>query len=376
MAGGLNGECRHNFYFDLTWLAWDEFFATFATNTDQWMRCYMSDPLLRQWEMLKLIPRERKITAKELQSKLEGLGFSVTRRTLERDLERLSTPFCLESDTRSKPYGWRYALNMKSPSIPGLTASEALTLLLLQNYLKNLLPVAVADNLAAHFAAARHYFAQEHPEMRLLDWLNRVHVISPGPTLLPPEVDPRIQRTVYEAFLHDLQLSMEYLTATAADSKHYQSVHIQGLVQHGSVVYLVTMLNEHDDLRLLALHRIQSVALIHRPCRRKPEFDLQAYIQQGGFGFGDVTSTDVIELSMLFHNGAGHHLIDTPLSIQQRVEHLDAQTLKIQVELPLTPKLTWWLTSFGPDIEVLGPASLRAALAARHRRAAEYYANG
>jgi predicted DNA-binding transcriptional regulator YafY len=69
-------------------------------------------------------------------------------------------------------------------------------------------------------------------------------------------------------------------------------------------------------------------------------------------------------------------LIDTPLSIQQRVEHLDAQTLKIQVELPLTPKLTWWLTSFGPDIEVLGPASLRAALAARHRRAAEYYANG
>lgn len=334
----------------------------------------MADPLLRQWEMLKLITRERKITVKELQSKLEGLGFSVTRRTLERDLGRLSTPFCLESDTRSKPYGWRYAPNMKTPSIPGLTASEALTLLLLQSYLKNLLPVAVVDNLAAHFAAARHYFTQEHPQMPLLNWLNRVHVISPGPTLMPPDVDPRIQRTVYDAFLHDLQFSMEYRTATAVDNKIYQSVHTQGLVQHGCVVYLVAMLNEHEDLRLLALHRIQSVELIHRPSRRKPDFDLQAYIQQGGFGFGDVATTDVIELSMLFHNGGGHHLIDTPLATSQQVEHLDAQTLKIQVELPLTPKLTWWLTSFGPDVEVLSPVSLRNTLAERHRRAAEYYA--
>jgi hypothetical protein len=33
----------------------------------------MADPLLRQWEMLKLIPREHKTTVKELQGKLEGL---------------------------------------------------------------------------------------------------------------------------------------------------------------------------------------------------------------------------------------------------------------------------------------------------------------
>ncbi len=98
----------------------------------------MSDPLLRQWEILKLIPRERKITVKELHSKLKALGFSLTRRTLERDLERLSIPFALESDTRSKPYGWRYSINMKLPNIPGLTSSEALTLLLLETYLKHL----------------------------------------------------------------------------------------------------------------------------------------------------------------------------------------------------------------------------------------------
>ena len=173
----------------------------------------MSDPLLRQWEMLKLIPRERKITVKDLHHKLQDLGFSVSRRTLERDLDRLSIPFCLESDTRSKPYGWRYALNMNSYSLPGLTSSESLTLILLESYLKNLLPVAVADNLAAQFAAARQFFSLEHPDLKLQDWLKKIQVVSPGQPLLAPNIQPRIQRTFYEALLHSYQLEMDYLTS-------------------------------------------------------------------------------------------------------------------------------------------------------------------
>ncbi len=48
----------------------------------------MSDPLLRQWEMLKLIPRERKTSVKELQDKFEALAYTVTRRTIEHYLDR------------------------------------------------------------------------------------------------------------------------------------------------------------------------------------------------------------------------------------------------------------------------------------------------
>jgi len=48
----------------------------------------MSDPLLRQWEMLKLIPRERKTSVKELQDKLEVLAYTVTRSTIEHYLDR------------------------------------------------------------------------------------------------------------------------------------------------------------------------------------------------------------------------------------------------------------------------------------------------
>ena len=331
----------------------------------------MSDPLLRQWEMLKLIPRERKTTVKELKDKLEGLGYTVTRRTLERDLDRLSIPFAIEADTRSKPYGWRYALNMHPANIPGLTSSEALTMVLLETYLKTLLPVAIADNLASHFSAARHSLSVEHSDSKLQSWLKKVKVLSPGQHLLAPTIDPSIQRTVYNALMQGYQLEMDYLAANSTEAKHYGSVHLQGLVQYGSVIYLVVTINDHIDLRLLVLHRIQKVALKEVPLSPLENFDLQTYIDQGGFGFGETSVP--IELVALFKNGAGHHLIETPLAVDQQIERLDPQTLKVTAEVLDTPGLQRWLSSFGPDVEVLLPEALRGTIAERHREAAQLY---
>ena len=331
----------------------------------------MSDPLLRQWEMLKLIPRERKTTVTELKNKLEGLGYSVTRRTLERDLDRLSIPFAIEADTRSKPYGWRYALNMHPANIPGLTSSEALTLVLLETYLKTLLPVAIADNLAGHFAAARHAFSVEHSDSKLQNWLKKVKVLSPGQQLLAPTIDTIIQRTIYNALMQGYQVEMDYLATGSAVAKHYGSVHIQGLVQYGTVIYLVVTINEHQDIRLLVLHRIQKVSLKDELLCPLEHFNLQAYIDQGGFGFGGIAYP--IELVAIFKNGSGHHLIETPLAKDQQIRPIDPQTLEIKADVLDTPQLIRWLSSFGPDIEILAPESLRETMAERHRLAAQQY---
>ncbi|WP_262966432.1 helix-turn-helix transcriptional regulator [Methylobacter psychrophilus] len=331
----------------------------------------MSDPLLRQWEMLKLIPRERKITVKELKNKLEGLGFSVSRRTLERDLDRLSIPFTLEVDSRSKPYGWRYALNMQPCNIPGLTSSEALTLVLLETYLKTLLPVAITDNLAGQFSAARQFFSVEHTDSKLHDWLKKVKVLTPGQPLLSPIIDPHIQRTVNQALMQGLQLEMDYLAANASQAKRFQSVHLQGLVQYGSVIYLVTTINDHNDLRLLVLHRIKKITLKNEPLRNLDGFNLQAYIDKGGFGFGK--SSQVITLIAIFKNGVGLHLVETPLAKDQQIGRLDDNKLQITAEVLDTPQLLRWLSSHGADVEVLGPANLRHKLADHHRLAVQQY---
>jgi predicted DNA-binding transcriptional regulator YafY len=244
-------------------------------------------------------------------------------------------------------------------------------MVLLETYLKTLLPVAIADNLASHFSAARHSLSVEHSDSKLQSWLKKVKVLSPGQHLLAPTIDPSIQRTVYNALMQGYQLEMDYLAANSTEAKHYGSVHLQGLVQYGSVIYLVVTINDHSDLRLLVLHRIQKVALKEVPLSPLENFDLQTYIDQGGFGFGE--SSMPIELVALFKKGAGHHLIETPLAVDQQIERLDPQTLKVTAEVLDTPGLQRWLSSFGPDVEVLSPEALRGTIAGRHQQAAQLY---
>jgi hypothetical protein len=74
-----------------------------------------------------------------------------------------------------------------------------------------------------------------------------------------------------------------------------------------------------------------------------------------------------------FMDGVGHYLIDTPLSSDQIVDHLDLQTITISATVEETAKLHWWLTQFGPQVEVLEPKELRTLIAKRHRMAFEQY---
>lgn len=327
----------------------------------------MADALTRQWELLRLIPRERKITVTELHRKLCDLGHEASRRTIERDLEALSRVFAIECDDRSKPFGWRYRLNAQLLQIPGLSESEALSLILMEAYLKNLLPIAVAENLSPYFRAARERFGELNPDMPLQAWLNKVQVVHPGQPLLAPRIDPDIQRVVYEALLKNRQIEMEYQPAGAAGAKRYAPVNPLGLVQQGSVVYLVATIYVYRDPRILALHRVRAAKLLEASAESPEGFGLQAYVQSGAFGFGEQDWW--IDLVAVFKSGAGEHLLETPLSAEQQAERLAPGEVKIGARVIYTPQLVRWLTGFGPDVEILAPEDLREEIAQRHRSA-------
>lgn len=82
----------------------------------------MSDTFFRYLLLLREIPlAPRRVDTATLAARLEKLGISVSRRTIQRDLERLARRLPLECHDASKPYGWTWA--KPSSTRPGSSES-------------------------------------------------------------------------------------------------------------------------------------------------------------------------------------------------------------------------------------------------------------
>ncbi len=71
--------------------------------------------LSRQWALLRQLPsRPPGITSGELVWRLRDVGFTVSKRTVERDLNELSLIFPLERNDKSIPFGWHWSATAAS----------------------------------------------------------------------------------------------------------------------------------------------------------------------------------------------------------------------------------------------------------------------
>lgn len=76
--------------------------------------------LSRQWELLRQLPsRSPGATSAALAMRLRDAGFTISKRTIERDLNELSLIFPLERNDKSIPFGWHW-----SPAVQRLRQLE------------------------------------------------------------------------------------------------------------------------------------------------------------------------------------------------------------------------------------------------------------
>jgi len=327
--------------------------------------------LLRQWHMLRMVPRApQKVTAGDLCLRLADEGFTVAKRTVERDLQELSKVFPIEADTRGTPYGWSWLREASSFDLPGLTVPEALTLTLVEQHLRHQLPPSAADALRPHFQSAARTLSAVDDATPARVWLGKVRAVPPQQPLLPPRLDEDCQRTVYLALMQDRQLRLHYRKRDADKDTVYEAVHPLAVVQRGGLIYLVCMFADFEDVRTIALHRVRHAEVLYEPARRKHGFDIDDYIASGQFG---VIAGAPIALRAVFTRAAGEHLFETPLSADQVLSAGPGASLRLSATVPNTRALVWWLLGFGDGVTVEEPAALRAELAGIAARMAAAY---
>ena len=234
-------------------------------------------------ELLRRIPRGRKVTASELHQQLQHAGIERELRTIQRQLEMLSEHFEIERDDSSKPYGYRWLEQAKALAVPNLTPQESLLLQLAEEHLKNLLPPRLMKSMDAFFSQARRNLGLESSALLEREWPGKVRVVATSQPLLPPKIVPGVFEAVSEALYSNHWLHIEY--KNAGGKRTSAEVMPLGLVQQGSRLYLVCRFQGFDNERNLALHRIAAAEVSTRTFERPKTFDLKRYDDDGRFGF-------------------------------------------------------------------------------------------
>lgn len=324
--------------------------------------------MLRLWEMLRLLPsRGTGKTANELTKALKDAGFNITKRQVERDLKELREVFPLDCNDRSQPYGWKW-VNGASVDLPGLTVAEAISLRMIEDTLKPLLPASILQSLEPRFRQAENKLTLLCKENRKAQWVNKVRSVSPAFPLIPPKIDSTVLEAVQDALLADEQIEVEYRGMGSKKAKQ-RRLHPLGMVNRGPVTYLVATDPECDEVRLFAMHRMTSAARNNEPIRRPAGFDLDAYIQAGGLHFGNGKT---VRLTSWVSEGLARILEETPMSKDQILK-ADGDEIKLTATVMDSWQLTWWLMAQGEDIEVVSPVALRRKIAGLLTDAAAQY---
>ena len=322
----------------------------------------------RQWELLRnhLPSRPPGRTSRDLCERLEAAGYKVDKRTVERDMAELSRIFPITRNEVSIPYGWHWIENARF-DILGMDLSEAVSLGLLEDVLRQIMPPAFLSALGGKFSLAREKLAAL-PKIPHARWTDLVRYVPPGLPFIPPTMAPRVLPAIQEALLQQRRLQVIYLSA-GADAAKEQTLHPLSLIQQGARSYLVATAFDYELPHLYALHRIASATVLDEPALRPQGFTLDSFLASGGAQFG---SGGVIVLKARVSSDLARLLDETPIFTDQKIaSRLGVLTLTATVQESW--QLHFWIRSQGSAITVLKPISLRKEIIAALESTLSHY---
>jgi predicted DNA-binding transcriptional regulator YafY len=340
------------------------------------------DAILRQWVMLQMIPREPSgITAQQLRQKLAQADplYDVHKRTIERNLMQLMGIFP-SLDYRENSCGNQWFWEKDTVlDVPRLDAKTALMFRLAKDYLTPLLPKATLNELDPHFKHAERTL-REVGEKSYTNWPNKVRFIQNSIQLKHPEIKQDILGTVYDALFKDLKIAARY-RVRSGEEKNYR-ISLLGLVFRDGVIYAVSALEGRENVRQLPLHRMVCAELTDDASEQIPSFNLDQYVKtyfdyplrelHGNMDHRDnIPETIMVTLAM--NPISAVHLRESPLSEDQTIRILPDGREAFTATVNNTERLRWWILSYGPYMEVLGPNALRSEIRSKLNAAFKFY---
>lgn len=323
--------------------------------------------------LLRMIPRfPQKIDTAAIEDRLEREGVVVHRRSIQRDLEKLSQAFPLISDDQHKPYGWSWSADAPSHDIPTMSPPAALAYRMIAEFMSDMFPTEIYDQLKPQFLYADFFLGQTDKEA-LKNWPDKVRMVGRNQPLIPPTISPDVFSVVSDSLLAGKRFKVVYQKRGEKDCVSW-TINPLGIVLHDRLITLVCTVGDYQqlkDIRQLQLHRVKEAIQLNEQSLTPDGFNLDEYI--AGSAFTYKTGDSVIRLKAIFEKDAAIHLEETPLSADQRLSDQDDGTVLVEASVAETRQLLWWLLGFGGRVEILEPQVLRDELASHAIKMVEKY---
>ena len=324
----------------------------------------------RKLDLLCAIPRlPRKISTEDLQKKLQTLGYRISLRSIQRDLNTLSSAYPVQGDN-AKPQGWGWLAEAPALVMPAIAAHSALGLSMIQSQIQDVLPSAVKSYLDPWVALARDSMKTQKEHLRSRRISDCFRVLPRSMPFKAPKIRADVHQAVVDALLSGRQLELRYRAQSSGATKSYVA-HPLAIVVVDVSAYLVCTINDYLEPRTLAMHRIL-VAKCSTDIAKVPAgFSLDGYIAEDHFGvrFSDQQLRLQVRLKKIWAN----LLAEAPVADDQTVSDDADGWSVVNATVADTIQLRRWLYGYGADVEVLRPPSLRQEFAAAVTAAAQFY---
>ncbi len=305
------------------------------------------------------------VTQRDLLADLKGQGYDVQKHHILRDLKALALIHpemeCHnESDEDGNPkrgveFGYRWVAREAAPET-GLSIPEALSLVLVSRHLKQALPATLSGALDKLFDRAEATLDLQQKN-GTAHWKDMVGIVTPSQPMQPPKVSAEVIQVVHQALIAKEQFRGVYRNSKGEQEERL--LNPLGIMVREPAIYLIAVVDGHDDPRMFALHRFLSGRREHFPAIQPEGFCLDEYLEeQGNFGTGKW-----LTLKAKVNAHLGMILEETPLGKNQRLGLPDSEGKReLEVMVRDNWQLMWWLQAQGRRIIVFAPTKLREAM--------------
>ena len=318
----------------------------------------------RIFKIEHMIASRQGVTFKAMLEELE-----VSRATLRRDLEylrsRMKTP--IDYDLDGGGYRFRQGdSKSQRQEFPGLwfNASEATALLTMHHLLAGIQPGMLArhieplqERLRTLMESADHSFKEVERRVRI------IHLGRRAP-------QPKFFEAAATAVFNRRRIRIDYY-ARSNDSTTTREVSPQKLIFYRENWYLDAWCHMREGLRSFSLDGIRKAEILETPAKSVPEKEMEEFLASG---YGIFSGKQTLWATLRFSPTAARWVASEKWHSKQKVRvEADGSFL---LELPYSEdrELVMDILRYGPDVEVVGPASLRASLKKALQSTLKHYA--